>query len=143
MILLDANIPLYAYDSSSSHHQPARRWFEQVLMGPEQVGFPWITLLAFLRIVTNHRVFARPLTVADAVAITQEWLSLPFSAIIEPTEHHLRLLGSLTVRGQARGPMLTDAHLATLAIEHGATLCTADRDFTRFPDLQLLNPLAS
>jgi uncharacterized protein len=141
VILLDANLPLYAYDSSSDHHQAARRWFEQALAGPEQVGFPWITVLAFLRIATNHRVFARPLTVTDAVAIVQEWLSLPFSCIVEPTEHHLGLLGSLAARGQARGPLLTDAHLATLAIEHGATLCSADRDFTRFPDLQLLNPL--
>ena len=141
MILVDANLPLYAYDRSSPRYQEARQWFESALNGPEPVRFAWVTLLAFLRIATNPRAFARPLSFGEAMTIVEGWLGLPLTGILEPTERHLELLRATAVSGQARGPLLTDAHLATLAIEHGATLCTTDRDFGRFSGLRFTNPL--
>lgn len=142
MILIDANLLLYAYDRASPHHDRAKLWLELALNGLEPVGFGWVTLLAFLRLTTNPRVFQRPLAVADAVGIVQWWLSLPAVGVVEPTQNHLPLLLGAATDGQARGPMLMDAHLAALAIEHGATLCTTDRDFARYPGLRLANPLA-
>ena len=141
MILVDANLPLYAYDRSSPHHEAARRWFELALRGSEPVRFAWLTLLAFLRIATNPRAFARPLSLEEALTIVEGWLSLSLTGIIEPTDRHLEFLRTNATAGQARGPLLTDAHLATLAIEHGATLYTTDRDFGRFPGLRFVNPL--
>ena len=141
MILVDANLPLYAYDRSSSRHEPARRWLESALNGPEPVRFAWVTLLAFLRIATNSRAFTRPLRLEDALAIVESWLDLPLTGILEPTERHLELLRATALGGQGRGPLMTDAHLAALAIEHGATLCTTDRDFGRFPNLRFVNPI--
>ena len=142
MILLDANVLLYAYDRSSAHHEPARAWFESALRGQEPVRFAWVTLLAFMRIATNPRAFARPLALGEAFGIVEQWLSVPLTGILQPTERHLDLLRATAVPGQARGPLLADAHLATLAIEHGATLCTTDRDFVRFQGLRHLNPLS-
>jgi toxin-antitoxin system PIN domain toxin len=142
VILLDANLLLYAYDRSAPHHEPARDWLESALNGPEPVRFAWVSLLAFMRIATNPRAFARPLALADALGIVERWLALPLTGILQPTQRHLELLRATAVPGQARGPLLTDAHLATLAIEHGATLCTTDRDFVRFQGLRFLNPLS-
>lgn len=142
MILVDANVPLYAYDRSSPHHQRVRTWFESALNGPEPIGFAWVTLLAFLRLITNPRVFQRPMAVPDAVAAVQGWLAQPAVAVLEPTRNHLPTLVNTATEGQARGPMIMDAHLAALALEHGATLCTTDRDFARFPGLRLVNPKA-
>src|SRR5207302_1833150 len=136
------NLPIYAYDRSSRQHEAARAWFVAALNGSEPVRFSWVTILAFLRISTNARAFARPLAVADALAIVDRWLELPLTGILEPTERHLEILRATALAGQARGPLLTDAHLATLAIEHGATLCTTDRDFARFPGLRFSNPVA-
>jgi uncharacterized protein len=141
VILPDANLPLYAYDTSSVHHEAARHWFEMVLGGPELVGFAWATMVAFLRITTHPRIFARPLAIAEATAIVQEWLTLPSTVVIEPTDRHLQLFGRLAVDGQARGALVPDAHLATLSVEHGATVYSADRDFTRFPGVRVVNPL--
>ena len=143
MILIDANLLLYAYDRASPHHDRAKLWLESALNGLEPVGFGWVTLLAFLRLTTNPRVFQRPLAVADAVGIVQWWLRLPAVGVVEPTQNHLPLLLGAATDGQARGPMLMDAHVAALAIEHGAMLCTTDRDFARYPGLRLANPLAT
>ena len=143
MIVLDANVPLYAYDTSSPHHDAARRWLQRTLNGTELIGLPWITIIAFVRISTNPRAFARPLTIEEAVTAAQAWLGLPSTTVIDPTEGHLERLCSTALEGQATGPLVADAHLATLAIERGATLCSTDRDFARFPQLKLVNPLSS
>lgn len=143
MIILDANVPLYAYDSSSPHHGAARRWLQRALDGTEPIGLPWITLIAFIRISTNPRAFARPLTIDEAFKAVQGWLGLPSTTVIDPTEGHLERFGSTAQDGQATGPMVTDAHLAALTIERGATLCSTDRDFFRFPQLKLVNPLSA
>lgn len=143
MILVDANLLLYAYDSSSARHRPARGWLEDVLNGAEEVRFALVSLLAFLRISTHPRVFKRPLSVADSVGLVTAWLSLPATGVAEPTARHWAVLERLARSGQARGSLLMDAHLAALAIEHGATLCTTDRDFARFPRLRFSDPLAA
>ena len=141
MILIDANILLYAYVQSSEHHDAARQWIETTLSKPEPVGLAWTTILAFLRISTNPRLLKSPLAAAEAVGIVSGWIESPTVTLLSPTARHWEILSNLITEGQARGPLVTDAHLAALAIEHGATLATNDRDYTRFPGLRILNPL--
>jgi hypothetical protein len=140
VILLDANLLLYAYDARSAAHARARDWLEGTL-GSEEVGLALSTLLAFIRIGTSPAVFERPLTVTDATEIVSAWLERPNVGIVRPTRRHWDLLAELARTGRARGPLLMDAHLAALALEHGATLCTTDRDFTRFQGLRIEDPL--
>lgn len=141
MILLDANVLLYAYNAASEHHERCRRWLESALNGPEQVGLPWQTVLAFIRISTHPREFQRPMRVAEATAIVDEWLACPRVMIVGPADGHWIALKRQLIEGQATGPLVTDAALAALALEQGATLCTTDRDFARFRGLKLLDPL--
>jgi uncharacterized protein len=141
VILVDANLLLYAHDHYSPHHQGARGWLQGILVGPEPVALSWIVVLAFLRLSTNPRVFQQPLSIARAGEVIEGWLADPRVRLLEPTERHWEILKSLLVEGQAAGPLVTDAHLAALAIEHGATLASTDRDFARFPGLKLLDPL--
>jgi toxin-antitoxin system PIN domain toxin len=116
-------------------------WLEGVLSGSELVRFAWLSLWAFLRISTNPRVFERPLTSPEAEAAVASMLSQPPAGIIEPGERHWDILRSLMRTGQTTGPLMMDAALAAIAIEHGATLQTTDRDFSRFPGLRWANPL--
>ena len=141
MILVDANLLLHAYNPRSVEHDPARVWLESVLSGPGLVRFGWLTLWAFLRISTNPRVFERPLHMAEARDIVASWLGQPNVGILDPAERHWEILGGLLTAGQVTGPLVTDAVLAALAIEHGATLQTTDRDFARFDGLKWSNPL--
>lgn len=141
MTIVDANLLLYAYDASSRLHRAARSWLEGLLSGPAPVGLPWTVLLAFLRIATNPRALARPLTMDDAATIVSSWLDQPCVVRPEPGERHWEILLGLMGTAQARGPLVMDAHLAALAIEHGATLATTDRDFVRFEGLRAVNPL--
>ena len=141
MIIPDANLLLYAYDSDSPQHGAARRWLEDVLSGHDLVRFAWVTLWAFIRISTHPRVFHQPLSATEAHGIVASWLEQPNVTIVEPGERHVEILGQLLKDGQSNGPLVMDAALAAIAIEHGATLCTSDRDLTRYPDLQSRNPL--
>ena len=141
MILLDANLLLYAYDADAREHNRARSWLERRLSGEEKVGFSWITILAFLRIATSRRYESIPMTTAEASSIVDGWMEAPNVALLSPTEQHWAILSDLLPKSQARGPLIMDAHLAALAIEHGATLCTNDRDFLRFPGLKVEFPL--
>jgi len=141
MILVDANLLLYAYDPSSPQHVAARDWFEGIMSRSEPVGLAWVTLLAFVRIGTAARALEHPLSLAEAEAIVSKWLARPTVTLLNPSERHWQILRDLMTRGQARGPLATDAHLAALAIEHGAELATTDRDFARFPGLKFFNPL--
>jgi hypothetical protein len=143
VIVVDANILLYAHDTSSRHHHAALVWLEQVLNEEHDVRFGLISLLAFVRLSTDPRVFARPLEPSEAIASVAEWLALPNVSIVEPTVRHWPLLGELAVKGKARGPLLMDAHLAALTLEHGATLATSDRGFARFPGLRSVDPVGS
>ena len=141
MILVDANILLYAYVPSSNHHEAARAWLESTFSKPDPVALAWATILAFLRISTTPRIFRHPFSAAEAMAIVSGWLEQPLACILSPGERHWEILRSLISKGQAHGPLISDAHLAALAIEHGATLATTDRDFTRFPGLRIVSPL--
>lgn len=142
MILLDVNILLYAFDENSSHHRGIRPWLQELLSGPEELGIPWLTLWAFVRIATNSRISEIPLEPRAAIRTLQDLLAWPRVRIVEPGPHHMRIFEELVVECQASGPRVTDAALAALAIEHGATLASTDRDFSRFPDLRWINPLA-
>lgn len=143
MKLIDANVLLYAYDSDSAHHQQARTWLEGALDGQGPIRFALTTLMAFVRISTDTRVFQRPLDAAAACGHVAEWMAVPDVAVAEPTPDHWSVLARVAADGQARGPLMMDAHLAALAVEHGATLCTTDRDFQRFRGVRTLDPLAT
>ncbi len=141
MILVDANLLLYARLGSYEQHPAAHRWLDEKLNGHAGVGLPWESLLAFLRLATSPRLFPRPLPMDQAWTQVREWLALPSTWIPTPTESHEATLESL-VRGQGlTGKLLMDAHLAALAIDHGLLLCSADRDFKRFPGLRFADPL--
>ncbi len=143
MILIDANILLYAYDETSREHARARVWVEEMLSGTAQVGFAWLTVLAFLRISTNPRALAHPLSPREAAAIVTSWFEQPAVVRVDPGDRHWEILSGMLERDQVRGPLVMDAHLAALAIEHGATLATHDRDFSRFAGLRTVMPLQS
>lgn len=141
MKLLDANILLYAYNSAAEQHERARRWLENAMVGSVPVAFCWPTILAFVRIATNPRAVIRPLSILEACGIVDGLLAVPIATVLLPTERHWEILARLLVAGQATGPLVSDAHLAALAVEHGATLITNDRDFARFSDLRVEYPL--
>ncbi len=141
MIILDVNLLLYAYNSAFPQHAQAKTWLERTLTAPSPVGLPWTTIVAFFRVGTNPRAFPNPLAPDEAIGIVSEWLAHPPVVLVEPGERHWEILQQLLLATKVRGPRMADAHLAALAIEHGATLCTTDRDFQLFPDLQMLNPL--
>lgn len=141
MILIDANLLVYAHDSRSPHHAAARMWLESTLSGTEAVAIPLVALLAFVRIVTNPRLYPAPLSQDIAINLVIGWLAQPNVGVATPTERHWQIFREVAAGGQARGPLLMDAHIAALAIEHGARLATTDRDFTRFPGLKVEDPL--
>jgi uncharacterized protein len=142
MILLDANILLYAYNADAPQQPAAAEWLEQLWRGPETIGLPWVTIWAFLRISGNPRLWNRPLPAEQAFGIVRGWLAGDGVHVIQPGERHADILERLVVESQASGSLLTDAVLAALAIEHGATLASTDRDFSRFAGLRWVNPLA-
>ncbi len=141
MILIDANLLLYAYHPRAEQHETSRTWLEATLSGPELVRFAWVTLWAFMRIGTNPRAFERPLATPEAEAVVSSWLAQPSAGILEPGDRHWDILRGLVREGQATGPLVMDAVIAAIALEHGATLCTTDRDFSRFSELKWTNPL--
>src|SRR5687767_13099219 len=133
MILIDANLLVYARVVSVPPHDSAKTWLDARLSGGAAVGLPWPSLLAFLRLVTNPRIFSNPETTASAWGQVQAWLSCPSVWVPVPTERHRDVLGSLLQAASTRANLIPDAHLAALAIEHGLTLCSSDGDFARFP----------
>jgi toxin-antitoxin system PIN domain toxin len=138
--LLDANILLYAYDSDSAQHFACRTWLEAVFNAEETLALPWQTLLAFVRIATNPRAVQRPLTASEACGIVDSWLQRPNVVVLDAGERFWEIFQAQMVEAQVRGPLVTDTALAALALEHGATLCSTDRDFRRFRALKLLDP---
>jgi toxin-antitoxin system PIN domain toxin len=138
--LLDANILLYAYDSDSAHHAVCRSWLEAAFNSEEIVGLPWQTLLAFIRISTNSRATKKPLQSAEACEIVSCWLHQVNVSVIGAGERFWELLQDQIREAQVTGPLVTDAALVALALEHGAILCSVDRDFRRFRGLRLIDP---
>lgn len=142
MILVDANLLLYARDSASDRHPRARDWLVAQLSGGTRVGLPWASLLAFVRIATHPRAYEVPLDSEAAWSQVEEWLAAPTAWIPQPTADHARVLGQLLRAYDIRGNLVMDADLAALAIEHGLEVCSADTDFARFSELRWRNPLA-
>ena len=141
MILMDANILLYAEDQLSSRHTAARSWWDAQLSKDSPVCLCWTVLGAFIRIGTNPRVFERPLSLEQAISRVQSWLDPPCVRIVRPTERHWIVFQKMLLEGQAVANLVTDAHLAALAVEHGCELISTDSDFSRFPGLRWSNPL--
>lgn len=141
MILVDTNLLIYASVDSFSQHERARRWLDERLNGVAPVGLPWPSLLGFLRVATNPRIFERPSAVSDAWRQVLAWLGCEPAWIPQPTERHPEILGELLVSPGVHANLVPDAHLAALAIEHGLILCSTDGDFSRFSGLRWENPL--
>lgn len=141
MKIVDLNLLLYAYNSAASEHIPAAAWLKAALLSREIVGLAWVTVLGFLRIATDPKILVSPKDLPGAAGIVSDWLSRDNVSLVSPTDRHWTLLNGLLPRHRARGSLITDAHLAALAIEHGAILCTNDRDFLRFPGLKVEFPL--
>jgi toxin-antitoxin system PIN domain toxin len=142
-LILDANLLLYARNSSDPRHTQAREFLEQVLNGPRRVGLPWQTLTAFVRIATHPRVFPSPLSAAVASDQVEEWLAAPAAWVPTPGEGHAEVLLGLLRQLRLVGPLVSDAHLAALALEHGTGIWSTDTDFARFPGLRWEDPLSS
>lgn len=141
MILVDANLLIYAHVAGFPQHSSAREWLDGRINGGASVGLPWPGILAFLRIVTNPRLFEWPETLEDAWSQVEEWLDCPSVWIPQPTERHGEILKPLLVDQRLRANLIPDAHMAALAIEHGLVLCSTDGDYARFPGLRWENPL--
>ncbi len=142
MKLIDLNLLLYAVNTDSAFHRQAKAWLEEVLSGDEPITIPWVAVLGFLRIATNSHIFPNPLEVTQALGIVDGWLSQPNVQLLSPKMEHWPILRSLLSETGTAGNLTTDAHLAALAIENGAELCSTDNDFSRFPRLNWTNPLA-
>jgi hypothetical protein len=142
MILVDANLLLYAEDSLSEHHEAARIWWDEQLSGVEPVALCWPVLNAFVRISTNARLYQRPLLLKEAIFRVQSWLDQPCVRVIHPGEQHWVIFQQMLRGGNAVGNLVSDAHLAALAVEHNGVLYSTDADFSRFRGLKWRNPVA-
>lgn len=136
MVIVDANVLLYAVNRASAHHDHSRSWLDGALAGTEAVGLAWIALLAFIRIGTNAAILPSPMTTDEATGQVETWLGAPAAVVAQPTPRHASLLRGLLRDTGTAGNLTTDAHLAALALEHGADIVSYDRDFARFPGVQ-------
>lgn len=141
MKLIDANLLIYAANATAPRHDAAREWLNRTLSGSETVALPWVVLLAFVRITTNPKIMFPARSADEALAYVAGWLDLGVVVVPTPTARHVPILNDLLDATGVGGNLVTDAHLATLAIEHGATLCSCDGDFARFPGLDWVDPL--
>jgi hypothetical protein len=141
MILPDVNVLLYAYDPDSPWHETAKAWWEEALDGEEAVGLCWPTLISFLRIATNGRVYEHPMRVAEAIGHVKSWLRCPMVQVVHPGERHAEILFRFLEGAGAAGNLTPDAHLAALAVELRAKVASSDLDFGRFPGVRWFNPV--
>jgi uncharacterized protein len=139
--ILDANVLVYAYKTGTPQHDAASRWLSRLLASGEVVGLPWVTLWAFLRVCTNTRLWEHPTPAGEVWAVIREWLEQPGIVVPQAGPQHAQILEKLMTDRNVSGPMVTDAGLAALAIEQGATLASTDQDFRRFPEVRWVNPL--
>jgi toxin-antitoxin system PIN domain toxin len=142
LIVVDANLLIYAYDLDSAHHKKSLSWLEELLSGVEAVGLPWQCVSAFLRVITNRRLPGMRVSLEQAVQVVDEWLQQPNVQVLVPADQHWSVLRQMILEGRASGPLVSDAEIAAITIEQGAVLHTTDRDFARFPGLRWKNPLA-
>jgi uncharacterized protein len=143
MILVDVNLLLYAEDTSSENHAAAHAWWDAQLSGSEPVCLCWQVLMAFIRISTNVRASRHPLTLNEATTRVQSWLEQPCVRLIQPTENHWKIFQQMLRVGNATANLVSDAHLAALAVEHNCVLQSNDLDFARFRGLKWRNPIAT
>ena len=136
MKLVDANVLVHAANADAREHPSARKWIEAAFLGTEPIGFAWIVLLAFIRVSTRRGLLARPLRIADAFGVVEDWLRAHNAIVVHPGEDHAAILRSLLEPVGTAGNLTSDAHLAALTIEHGAELVSFDRDFNRFEGLR-------
>ncbi len=141
MIIVDVNLLLYAYDASSRHHQGAKSWWEERLSEIEIIGLSWATLLSFVRISTNARILLHPFSLNEAIAHVNSWLERPMVQMVHPGHDHWKVLSQVLIETNSSANYIPDAHLAVLAIENGAKLCSSDHDFARFKNVTWINPL--
>lgn len=142
MKILDLNVLLYAINSDGPHHAAAKAWLDEALQGDETVALPWVVLLGFIRLSTSPRVFPSPLGPEQALRVVDGWVERPTLETIGPGGEHWPVLRGLLLDAGTAGNLTTDAHLAALAIDHGAELCSTDTDFARFQGLRWVNLLA-
>lgn len=133
----DVNVLLSAINGDSPQHGPARMWLEAAFAEPGAIGFSWVAVLGFIRLATRPGIFPNPLGVEDALGLVDDWLNHPHARVLNPTDRHGALLARLLIGAGHAGDLTTDAHLAAIAIEQGATLGTFDHDFERFAGLRL------
>jgi hypothetical protein len=143
VILVDANLLVYAFDAQAAQHRAARTWLEASLAGTARVGLPWESLVAFLRITTNPRLGRHPAPIAHAWRQVESWLESPVAWVPVATERHAEAFGTLLALVGASANDVHDVHLAAIALQHGLIVATTDRDFARFPGLRWENPLAA
>lgn len=142
MIVVDVNLLIYAVNEDSRDHKNAKSWLEAAVSGTETIGLPWVVLLTFLRLTTRPGLFQKPLSVDAAFDLVDAWLPQPSVTVPEPTARHLQTMRDLISPLGTGSNLTSDAHVAALAIEHGAELCSTDNDFGRFSRLRCRNPLA-
>ena len=140
MTIVDLNVVLYAVNASSARHAEALSWWESAIGGAEPVGLAWPVISGFLRLSTHAAILPRPLTVEQACDRVSRWLAQPSIRVVRETDEHWRHLQRLLSATGTGGNLTSDAHLAALAISHGATLISFDNDFARFPGLRRINP---
>lgn len=143
MIVVDANLLVYAYNTVSDHHEAARGWLDRAFSGSDQVCLPWQSIAAFLRIVTNPKLNGLQFSLTEAQGIVDSWIMQPNVRVLGPTDDHWFYFRRVIQEGRATGSMISDAEIAALTIEYGGVLHTNDRDFARFPGLRWVNPLQS
>lgn len=143
MIIPDVNLLVYAYNSDAPHHQRAREWWECAVRGSQPVAIPWVVALGFLRIMTSRTVLVRPMEMATALHHPHSWLEQPSVRVLQPGPRHLTILTGFCEAGVLTAALISDAHIAALAIENQATVHSNDSDFSRFPGLRWSNPLNS
>lgn len=141
MILVDANLLIYAVNRDADQHKQARRWLERALSGSVEIGLAWIVLLAFIRVTTRAGILTKPLHYSAALTYVDGWLKQPQVELIGPGERHWPILRNLLTNTGTAGNLTSDAHLAALAIEYGAEIYSADYDFRRFTGVAHVNPL--
>ena len=142
MIMPDANLLLYAYDSDSPFHKASARWWTKLLSGHEPVGLCPVVVFSFLRLATHPKVFTRPMTVGEATQRVQAWIDRPNVRMLYPGPQHFVAVCALLEAAGTAGNLVSDAQIAALAMEYGAEIHTADTDFARFKGLAWNNPLA-
>ena len=141
MRLIDTNLLIYAVNEDAPEHSAARDWLDDALSGVDTVAFAWLALIGFVRISSHPRLSSNPLPTVVAMDRVESWLAQPNARVLDPLRRHATIMRELLSATSAGGNLTNDVHLAALAIEHGAVMCSADNDFGRFPGLRWHNPL--